>query len=44
MFAVNVGQLEAAYDNGEEVTVDSLREKDLAKGRFDELKILGDGR
>jgi large subunit ribosomal protein L15 len=41
--AVNVGDLEAAYLNGEEVTIESLRAKHLAKGRYDELKILGDG-
>jgi large subunit ribosomal protein L15 len=41
--AVNVGELEEAYASGDEVTPESLREKDLAKGRYDELKILGDG-
>jgi large subunit ribosomal protein L15 len=41
--SVNVGALEAAYGNGEEVTIANLQTKDLAKGRFDELKILGDG-
>jgi large subunit ribosomal protein L15 len=41
--ALNVGDLEAAYNSGEEVTLESLRAKHLAKGRFDELKILGDG-
>jgi len=41
--SVNVGALEAAYSNGEEVTIANLQSKDLAKGRFDELKILGDG-
>jgi large subunit ribosomal protein L15 len=40
---VNLGDLDAAYASGEEVTLDSLRDKDLAKGRFDILKILGDG-
>lgn len=39
---VNVGQLEA-FDNGAEVTPDTLREAHLARGRFDELKILGNG-
>ena len=43
MAAVNVGDLDAAYANGEEVTLESLRVKDLAKGRYDELKILGGG-
>lgn len=41
--AVNVGDLEAVFDAGEEVTLESLKEKSLAKGRFDILKILGDG-
>jgi large subunit ribosomal protein L15 len=41
--AVNVGDLDAAYKNGEEVTIASLRAKHLAQGRFDEVKILGDG-
>ncbi len=41
--AVNVGDLDAVYANGEEVTLESLRVKDLAKGRYDELKILGGG-
>src|SRR3990170_1767295 len=40
---VNVGDLEAAYQAGDEVTLENLREKHLARGRFDELKILGDG-
>jgi large subunit ribosomal protein L15 len=41
--AVNVGDLEDAYSNGDEVTLESLRAKNLAKGRYDVLKILGDG-
>lgn len=41
--AVNVGDLNDSYESGEEVTLDSLRVKDLAKGRYDELKILGTG-
>jgi len=41
--AVNVGDLDAAYNNGDEVTLENLSEKDLARGRFDELKILGNG-
>lgn len=40
---VNVADLEANFDAGEEVTMDSLRAKDLAKFRYDILKILGDG-
>lgn len=40
---VNVGQLEEAFEAGAEVTVESLVAKNIAKGRFDELKILGEG-
>ena len=40
---VNVGQLEEAFDAGAEVTVEALAAKNIAKGRFDELKILGEG-
>jgi large subunit ribosomal protein L15 len=41
---VNVAELEAKFTAGEQVTPESLREKDLAKGRFDLLKVLGDGK
>ena len=41
--AVNVGDLQEAYNSGDEVTPQSMREKNLAKGRYDELKILGGG-
>ena len=41
--SVNVGQLEELFKAGEEVTVESLRAKNLVHGRFDQLKILGDG-
>ncbi len=40
---VNVGQIDQAYEQGEEVTLQSLAEKNLAKGCFDVLKVLGDG-
>jgi large subunit ribosomal protein L15 len=40
---VNVGELESLFQAGDEVTPDSLRDKGLVKGRYDELKILGDG-
>jgi large subunit ribosomal protein L15 len=40
---VNVGELNEAFAAGEEVTLESLRNKNLAKGRFDVLKVLGDG-
>lgn len=41
--AVNIGDLEARFEAGEEVTPESLRERNLAKCRYDVLKILGDG-
>lgn len=40
---VNVGDLETAYEVGEEVNAESLRTKDLLKGRFDIIKVLGNG-
>jgi large subunit ribosomal protein L15 len=40
---VNLGQIEESFEAGEEVTLDSLKAKNLAKGRFDVLKVLGDG-
>jgi len=41
--AVNVSELEAAFESGAEVTPESIREHGLASGRFDSLKILGNG-
>jgi large subunit ribosomal protein L15 len=43
VFAVNVGRLNDVFDNGAEVTLDVLSAKNIAKGTFDEVKILGDG-
>ncbi len=40
---VNVGDLNDSFETGEEVTLDRLRSSGLASGRFDELKILGNG-
>ncbi len=40
--AVNVGDLDV-FAAGAEVTIESLRDKKLVKGRFELLKILGDG-
>ena len=40
---VNVSTLEKSFEAGEEVTPESLLEKGLAKGRWDALKILGNG-
>ncbi len=41
--SVNVGDLEKSYEAGEEVNIENLLAKDLISGRFDVLKILGDG-
>lgn len=41
--AVNVGDLEAVFEAGSDVTPESLKEKNLAKQNYDVLKILGNG-
>lgn len=41
--SLNLGQLETAFDSGAEVTPESLRAVGLAKGIWQEIKILGDG-
>src|SRR5271163_3759156 len=40
---VNVGDLENNFESGEEVNAESLKAKNLAKGNYEELKVLGDG-
>ena len=40
---VNVGDLEERFQTDDEVNPQTLQAKNLAKGRFDLLKILGDG-
>lgn len=40
---VNVGDLEKLFDAGAEVTPEALAEKNVAKHRYDVLKVLGDG-
>ena len=40
---VNVGDLEARFQSGDDVNPETLKAKNLAKGRFDVLKILGNG-
>lgn len=40
---VNVAALEQAFEAGTEITPEVLAEKGLAKGRFDQVKILGNG-
>lgn len=40
---VNLRDLEAKFQSGEEVTPETLKRKSLAKGAYDLLKVLGDG-
>jgi len=40
---INLAALEKAFENGEEVTPETLANKGLLKGRFDEVKILAKG-
>lgn len=40
---VNIGDLEEHFASGDEVTVETLQTKHLAKGCYDQLKVLGDG-
>ena len=40
---VNIGDLEMAFDDGADVTPAAIKEKRIAKQRYDVLKILGDG-
>jgi large subunit ribosomal protein L15 len=40
---VNLADLEDCFENGSEVTIDTLKAKKLAKGAYDQLKVLGDG-
>ncbi len=40
---LNVSDLQDSYESGQEVTLESLCEKHLTQGRFDEVKVLGNG-
>jgi len=40
---VNVAELEKAFAPGDEVNLETLHARKLARGQFDVLKILGDG-
>ncbi len=40
---VNISQIDEAFSAGEEVSLEALVSKNLARGQFDLLKILGDG-
>ena len=41
---VNVADLEKAFQDGDEVTPETLRAKSLAKQKYDVLKVLGNGK
>jgi large subunit ribosomal protein L15 len=43
VLVVNVGELNEAFESGAEVTPESLASSNLVKGRYDEIKVLGDG-
>ena len=43
VLAINVGDLDQKFADGDEVTPESLAEKSLANGSFDVIKILGNG-
>ncbi len=40
---VNVGDLDHCFQSGDEVTPNALHAKDLCRGQFDVLKVLGNG-
>jgi large subunit ribosomal protein L15 len=40
---INVAALEAAFASGDEVTPQTLRDRGVLKGDYDELKVLGKG-
>jgi large subunit ribosomal protein L15 len=40
---INVSALDKAFESGATVTPEALRERGLAKGAFEEIKILGNG-
>jgi large subunit ribosomal protein L15 len=43
VLVVNVGDLNAAFKSGDQVTPESLAAANLVQGSYDELKILGNG-
>jgi large subunit ribosomal protein L15 len=42
-YVINLGELNELYADGEEISEITLREKGILKGRFDGIKILGNG-
>ncbi len=43
VFAINVGELNDAFDGSQEINAELMRSTDLIKVRSDEIKILGNG-
>ena len=43
VLVVNVGDLNAAFKSGDQITPEKLAAANLVSGRYDELKVLGDG-
>lgn len=43
VLAINVSVLEEEFSSGDEVSPDTLVQRGLAKGRFDAIKVLGNG-
>jgi large subunit ribosomal protein L15 len=41
--SINIGRLDATFAEGETVTLETLKAKGVLKGRFELLKVLGDG-
>lgn len=42
--SINVGEIDAAFASGADVTPDALRAAGLCKGIWDEVKVLGNGK
>ncbi len=43
-FCLNLDEIECRFEEGELVSVETLFEKNILKGKFDAVKILGNGR
>lgn len=43
VMTINVGDLDAIFEPGDEISPDTLRASGLIRGRFDVVKVLGDG-
>ena len=43
VMTINVGDLDAVFEPGDEISPDTLKASGLIRGRFDVLKVLGDG-